>query len=157
MVAVTDGGATKARPAGWTIDELMAIRRIEQESAWRALTGGRGEVIRLGLIDGSRSAMTNPVRDFARQHDGPGIEHYAACNDNQSMDHTAVTQGLRRSGVRISRYANPPGSKVGFRYAPVDLAACNKAHSSFVAVGQRSVPQSFEVLKASGFTSRITK
>ena len=156
LLAVTDGGATTARPAGWTVSELEAIRRTEQAAAWRALTRGRGEITRLQLPDGGRGTLTAPVRDAVRGLDGPGVEFYVAANDGQSLDHTGVVQGVRTSGVRIARYANKTGSTTGYRYPPVDLAACRTAAGCYAAVGHRSVPSMFAALDANGYVSRVT-
>lgn len=157
LLAVTDGGATKARPNGWTQEECKLIRRTEQAAAWRALTKGRGKTVRLSLPDGGRESLTDPVCRAVRELDGPDIEFYVAANDGQSRDHTAVAQGVRRSGVRVARFANESGSITGYRYPPVDPYACQLAANSYAAVGHRSVPSMFAALQANGYVSRVTR
>ena len=155
LVAVTDGGATFARAKGWSQEDIRTIRRIEQEAAWRALTGGRGGVVRLGLEDGAGASLTAPVREYARSVEGPHVEHYVAANDNESVDHASVVRGIRDAGVRVARFSNRPGSSTGYRYRPADVNAARVAAGCYVAVGQRSVPSMFKDLEQSGYSSRI--
>lgn len=155
LVAVTDGGATKAKAAAWSVEELCQIRINEQTAAWRIMTRDRGDMIRLGLRDGSGAALTDVVRATAESLEGPNVEHYVAANDGQSADHVAVTKGLRTAKVRVARFANFCTTKNGYLYQPKDPSTLAKAAGSYVAVGQRSVPSMFKSLESFGYASRV--
>lgn len=52
LVAIGDGGgSSRARKMGWSPEYEREYRRSEQAAAWSALTGGAGEIVRVGLWD----------------------------------------------------------------------------------------------------------
>lgn len=163
LVAVTDGEATgAAQTLGFTAAQVAGVRRAEQSGAWAALTGGAGSVIRLQLPDGE--VVPAATRTLARALEftyGPAeVEHYVAAHpDDRHPDHQAVAEGVASSGAAAVWYAYPTGtSDEGTAYVPGDLqAAVQAADEAFRPVGHVSVPRSFEALRASGYTNRVTR
>lgn len=161
LVAATDGGSSGARYAGWSVDELCAFRRQEQESAWRNLTGlGSESIIRLGSIDSQDPDLRNKIHALAEDLEaqyGPDVEHYGACNNgrSQGVDHDAVALGLRDALVRVARFANRCTDTKGTIYKPSNLSAMQKADSSYSAFGHHSVSSYWQALRDSGYTNRV--
>ena len=163
LIAWTDGGSSGAIADAWTTDELCAIRRTEQEASWRALTGGRGIIRRMGCIDSKDPDLRSKVHGQAELLEAEfselgDVEHYAACNNGQSqgVDHDAVALGLRDALVRVKRFANRYSSTKGTVYKPADLTVLQKADTAYEAFGHRSVASFFQGLRDSGYTNRIT-
>lgn len=160
LVAATDGGSSGARPAGWTVNDLCAIRRTEQESAWRCLTAGKGTVIRLGCIDSKDPNLRAKIKAKAEELEatyGPDVEHYAAANNgrSQGVDHDAVALGLRDAALRVKRFANRCTDTGGTVYKPANLTAMKNADSAYAAFGHRSVASYFTALRNSGYVNRV--
>lgn len=162
LVAATDGGASSMKPSYWTVDDLTRVRRMEQEAAWRALTG-QDYIIRIGSPDSADPDLAHKISVIASAMEatyGSDVEHYAACCDgrSQGVDHDAVALGLRSAGVRVARFSLIPGSTGGTVYKPptsVKLADCVTADQAYRAFGHRSVGALFTKLRDSGYTSRI--
>jgi LmbE family N-acetylglucosaminyl deacetylase len=162
LVAVTDGGASNARPADWSVEDLMAVRRHEQHEAWRSLTGQVGSVYRLGIPDGEIAAHAQTITNYAEALErawDTSVEHYVAGNyqSSQSEDHQAVANAVKAAGVTVARFALVPGSTSGTAYAPPTdrVDECLEAWNVYRAFGQISVKSMFDALKASGYTSHI--
>lgn len=156
LVAVTDGGSTGLiKEWGWTSPMMMAHRKLEQENAWTAASNGTGQIIRLGISDGSVSANVSVITAKAVELDkqyGPDVEHYAACTDSDyHPDHKAVITGLRAAPVRVIRSSASPedASSGGNTYLPpAGLGESNArlARDAYKAIGWRSVPDLFTTL-----------
>jgi LmbE family N-acetylglucosaminyl deacetylase len=161
LVAVTDGGASGAKPASWTVGDLMMIRRSEQEAAWRNLTDGKGTVIRMGLSDGNvlQQSVTNLAASLEKIYLNESVEHYVGGSNlaTQSEDHRRVANGVKAAGVRVVRGSKAPRDTTsgGTVYSPTDMVAAAAAHASYAAFGWTSVKPDFDALKASGYQSRI--
>lgn len=165
LVAVTDGGASAVKTRlGITADELMALRRAEQDAAWAALTGGAGKVIRLGAADGKVSqwdiARAFPkVQEIAASY-GRRVEHYVAASVYDTHpDHRVVAKSVTYraflAGV-VSRHSRPPeSSSSGTRYKVVDTAAAEAAHNAYRQVGMLSVGSLFRSTHNKGHVSRV--
>lgn len=167
LVAVTNGGASGAKPDGWNVSELEGIRKWEQQSAWRNLTGKTSSsIVRMNLPDGGgEAALRDPVHAKAEElqaqfETDSTVEHYAACNNgrSQGVDHDATALGLRDAIVSIRRFANRCTDTGGTIYTPANDTALNYmqlADSSFEAFGHKSVAQFWQDYRASGYTNRI--
>lgn len=163
LIAWTDGGSSGMKPAAWSVEELCAIRRLEQEACWRTLTGGKGIIRRMGCIDSKDPDLRAKVHgqaelleaEFSEYGD---VEHYAACNDGrgQGVDHDAVALGLRDALVRVKRFANRCTDTNGTVYRPADLSLLQKADTAYRAFGHDSVASFWKALRDSGYTNRIT-
>lgn len=162
LVAVTDGEATAAGQAlGFTPAQVAGVRRAEQYGAWAALTGGTGHVIRLQLPDGA--VLPAATRTLARALDfsfgAADVEHYVAAHpDDDHPDHRAVAEGVASSGAAVVGYAYPTGTTdVGTAYVAGSFRrAVEAADEAYEPVGHVSVPQSFDRLRTSGYTNRVT-
>lgn len=183
LVAVTDGGASGAKPSNWTQADMMRVRVQEQTRAWDLLTFGKGEIIRMGLPDGSVYQASVQILakelETAYSTNGDVVEHYAACNNGnfattdvryQAPDHRAVAAGVKAAAVRVLRMTKSPNDTTtgGTVYLPGDavtsggaaygtqaLAACQAAKDSYAYFGQKSVASMFNSLQSSGFRSRV--
>lgn len=159
LVAVTDGEGSAVRSRfGWTKTQLAQARRAEQAAAWSYLTGGRGEIIRLGLPDGGVYSRRGAVTAIARQMEalGPDVEHYVAARpDDHHTDHRAVAQAVAASGNRVVRYGQEPGLPGGTRnpLPSGTLWDARRAHGAYSEVGQTSTPALFAALEAANFQS----
>lgn len=166
LVAATDGGSSGSRPTAWTTAELMTVRRIEQQAAWRRLTNGLGlPIIRIGSIDSAdpnlRAKITAQALDLQAQYEtDSSVEHYAACNNGkaQGVDHDAVALGLRDALVPVKRFANRCTDIANASlYKPVAgdaLVDMQEADECFI-FGHLSVPTFWQSLRDSGYTNRI--
>jgi LmbE family N-acetylglucosaminyl deacetylase len=167
LVAITDGGASGAKPAAWTTADLMRVRREEQERAWYYLTNGRGEIRRMGLPDGGVTSA--PITNLAAAMDdiylNDTVEHYYTGHLNSaSADHKNGAIGMRDAGLRVLRGTFPPSEftwdGVYGAYTPdagsADYDAANQAYYSYRAFGWTSVKSEFTKLKSNGFTSKTT-
>lgn len=165
LVAVTDGGASGARPSTWTASDLMTVRaHVEQEAAWRALTALSPEtqVIRLGEPDGaiSSQAVQNVATALERAYGREEVEHYVAGNYTaaESTDHRAVATGVKAAGVKVARFASDPRVfDRGTVYTPSadDVERATAADDRYSAFGHSSVPNAFAALRANGYASRV--
>lgn len=169
LVAVTDGGSSSlSRRVGWTREQEQSYRRAEQAVAWSAMTGGEGEVVRLGLPDGALTPETvvGAVRTTLPELLGSRVEVVVASHpDDYHPDHLAVAQAFRelapqRLSFSLSPLMDPP---VDPRHLvrqvappPELLAAVQLAHDAYAGFGQRSVREEFAALAEQGFRSRIT-
>lgn len=163
LVAATDGGSSGAKAAGWTPSELCGIRRWEQQSAWRNLTGKSTDIIRIGSIDSQDPNLDDKITAKARELQAKyevdsDVEHYAACNNGQSqgVDHDSVANGLRAAtDLPVRRYANRCTSTAGTIYTPADMNAMQLADTCFEAFGHRSVPTFWDDLRSLGYRNRV--
>jgi LmbE family N-acetylglucosaminyl deacetylase len=167
LVAITDGGASGAKPADWTVSDLMRIRREEQERAWYSLTNGKGEIRRMGLPDGGVTAapITNYAEAMEQIYLNDTVEHYYTGHLNSaSADHKTGAIALRNANLRVLRGSLPPSEftwdGVYGAYTPdagsADYSAADQAYYSYRAFGWTSVNSEFRKLKSNGFTSKIT-
>lgn len=166
LVAATNGGSSGAKADGWTSSELEGIRRWEQQSSWRNLTGlDYRSIIRLNAIDSQdpdlRSKITAKALELQAKYEvDSDVEHYAACNNGraQGVDHDAVALGLRDASLPVARFANRCTDTAGSIYKPVtDQQAewMRLADTCFEAFGHRSVASYWAALRDSGYTNRI--
>lgn len=159
LVAATNGDATSVKPAGWTKAECAAIRRIEQEAAWRSLTQGRGEINWLGNPDSATPDLRSQITALAEQYEqcGSDVEHYVAGNDGQGqgVDHDSVALGIRDANVRVRRFANRYDMPGRSTYRPSDVAEMDVVASCYLAVGQRSVGWFFRGYRAAGYVNKV--
>lgn len=162
LVAATDGGGTSlCQKWGWTSSNMMGHRKLEQSTAFSALTNGTGQIIRLGISDGnvraSMATITAKASELEALYAANGIEHYVAAKDNDVHDdHKAVVEAVRASDANIVRVSQEPGVKTGMRYAPADLADAKYAHGTYRLIGWVSVPTLFDALAAQNYESYIT-
>lgn len=162
LVAVTDGGASGAKPSSWTVEDMMRVRREEQNRAWRSLAGADAPVIRMGLPDGGIDAdrVMNLAASLEKIYlnDAP-VEHYVggSTQSTQSPDHLAVAYGVKNAGVAICRGSKMPSDTTsgGSVYFPPNITDAKNAHDSYLAFGHKSVSSQFALLKSSGYKSRI--
>lgn len=161
LVAATDGGGTGlVRSWGWSAESMMAHRSIEQEMAWKRLTNGKGQVIRLNLTDGNvpaqAAAITAKANELEKMYAG-NIEHYVAARDNDAhADHRAVVQAVRDSNATIVRVSQEPGIRSGTKYIPSDKSDAIFAYNSYRTIGWPSVPTLFRNLQYQNYESYIT-
>lgn len=163
LIAVTDGGASGAKPASWSAEDMMNVRRIEQETAFRELTGGRVyHIERLGQPDGGvQSSAVKAVAEAMERAWGPDVEHYVAGSyiSDQSADHQAVANGVKAAGVKVARFCREPGKAGGGTvYNPASYnakARCQLADNIYRAFGRTSVAPMFTALRNSGYQTRI--
>lgn len=161
LVAVTDGGASGAKPDDWSVDYLMSVRRKEQATAWAALTQGatRPATFRLDQPDGAiSSAKVTTMAKALESIYATDVEHYVAGSylTDESADHRAVANGVKNAGVRVARFARDPRKTGGGSvYKPADTQQCLIADNAYEPFGWTSVPSAFEALRTSGYSSRI--
>lgn len=169
LVAVSDGGnSSLSRRRGWTPEQEQAYRRTEQAAAWAAMTGGEGEIVRLGIPDGgiTAEAVVRAVHARLPEILGPGVEVVVACHmDDYHADHQAVAQAFRELAPRRLSFSLAPLMKsprnpdhLLREVAPSaqSLAAAQIAHDAYAGFGQRSVRKEFASLVTQGFRSRLT-
>jgi LmbE family N-acetylglucosaminyl deacetylase/RimJ/RimL family protein N-acetyltransferase len=159
LVAIGDGGASaRARRMGWSSEQERDFRRTEQTTAWSALTGGTGEVIRRGLPDGAYTAegVLDALRPLATKR---ARFFVAAHEDDYHPDHLAVVAGVRLLKPPHARFSlSPLMTGKGTEYAPPATAmrAAETAARAYEGFGHRSVPQEFRALVKDGYRSRVT-
>jgi len=164
LIAVTDGGASGAKPAGWSKAYLEQVRRSEQKAAWSALTKGTGTITHLGLEDGAGSALTTPTKNAINAAisaaGGPSkCEVYTVepLNDSTaSADHKAVSAAVAACTAKVKRYSlDPRDAGTGTTYMPASTEDAQEAYNAYRVFGWTSVRSAFDALKASGYRSRI--
>jgi LmbE family N-acetylglucosaminyl deacetylase len=161
LVAVTDGGASGAKPADWTTADLMRVRAQEQTRAWDKLTGGKGMIIRMGLPDGgvSKASVTAMAESLEKIYVKDVVEHYV-CGYGTSVhpDHVATALGVKGALVRVPRGTYPP-SEITYTgatvYTPSDTTAVSAAWDSYAAFGHTSVKSEFDKLKTNAYTTKV--
>lgn len=166
LVAVTDGGATGVRHRlGLTERQTEIARAAEQSAAWAYLTGGRGEVVRLGIKDGqvntasNRRRISDTARQFEQSIGSANVEHYVAAHPTDGhSDHLAVVRAVSESGARVVRYARAADQVGGTKYdvAASDRWSAGRATEVYKEIGQTSVPTEFDALRARNYGSYIT-
>lgn len=159
LVAIGDGGSSaRARRMGWSPEQEQGHRRAEQAAAWAALTGGTGEIMRVGLEDGAYTA--DQVRDAIRPLVTRGARFFVAAHeDDYHPDHLAVVAGVRAVEPAYARFSLAPlMSGKGTEYPPPEHAAeaAARAARAYEEFGQLSVPKEFHALVRSGYRSRVT-
>lgn len=160
LVAISDGGASaRARKMGWSSDYEREFRRAEQAAAWSALTGGRGEIIRVGLPDGGVTA--EDVRDALAPLNKKGARFYVAAHDEDyHPDHRAVAGGVRLLDPAHARFSLSPLMKgTGKTYTPSEHSgdAVAIAVAAYQNFGHLSVADEFRALAKAGYRSRVTE
>jgi len=160
LVAVTDGGASgRARRMGWSPEYEQEFRRAEQAAAWSALTGGTGEIIRLGLREGDLTPER--VRDALAPLNSRRAWFYAAAHqEDYHPDHRAVAAGLRLLEPAHAYFSLSPLMKgKGRVYRPRESTAdsVSIAVAAYRHFGQLSVRAEFRALAEKGYRSRITE
>jgi len=160
LVAVTDGGASsRARRMGWSPDYEREFRRAEQAAAWSALTGGKGEIIRVGLADGEVTAQA--VREALAPLNSKRAWFYVAAHDQDyHPDHRAVAAGARLLDPAHLYFSLSPLMKgKGTVYKPRASAtdAVTIAVAAYQHYGQLSVRKEFRALVTRGYRSRVTE
>ena len=153
LVEATDGCGTRVgRELGLTPEQTTLWRYREQDHAWEWLTGGRGEIVRLGMHDMQADsstildALTPLVAD-------PTTELYVASwhydrpeavQANVHPDHVACVDAARvlQSRGTIVRYAvHPSAGKVRsakYRAEGHRLLRVQGAVDSYQVIGRRS-------------------
>ena len=158
LIAVTDGGASGAKPPSWTVEQLKTVRRGEQNAAWSALTNGTGTVIRLGQNDGSVSAAsTKTAINSAISSSSGRVEVYAAAYfDDAHPDHRAVASAVNSCSATVRRYSlAADDDRSGTTYSPASMSDAQTAYEAYRPFGWTSVRSSFAALKERGFKSRV--
>lgn len=161
LVAVTDGGGSGAKPADWTVDDLMRVRRAEQERSWYYLSGGSRYVHRMGLPDGGvqKERVTALAESLDKIWLDENPEHYVTgYSGSAHPDHVATALGVLEANVRIVRGTYPP-SEITYTsptvYTPADPIQCDRAWNSYRAFGHTSVKSEFDKLKANQYTTKV--
>ncbi len=160
LVAMSDGGASsRARKMGWSPDYEREFRRAEQAAAWSALTGGTGEIIRVGLQDNTFTA--EEVRDALVPLNKKRAQFYVAAHEEDyHPDHRAVAAGVRLLDPAHARFSlGPLMTGTGKIYRPSDSSvdAVSIAVAAYKNFGQLSVPEEFRALAKAGCRSRVTE
>ncbi|MGB5951022.1 MAG: PIG-L family deacetylase, partial [Ornithinimicrobium sp.] len=160
LVAISDGGASaRARRMGWSPDYEREFRRAEQAAAWSALTGGTGQILRVGLTDGAVTA--EDVRDALAPLKTKGSHFYVAAHEEDyHPDHRAVAAGVRLLNPPHMRFSLSPLMKgKGKVYTPSEQSAgaVTIAVAAYRDFGQLSVSKEFSALAKAGHRSRVTQ
>ncbi len=160
LVAISDGGASsRARKMGWSPDYEREFRRAEQAAAWSALTGGRGEIIRVGLHDSTVTA--EEVRDALAPLNKRRARFYVAAHEEDyHPDHRAVVSGvrlLRPAHVRFSLSPLMTGKGKIYRPSDSSVDGVSIAAAAYKNFGELSVPKEFRALADAGYRSRVTE
>ncbi|MGC1207035.1 MAG: PIG-L family deacetylase [Ornithinimicrobium sp.] len=160
LVAIGDGGGSaQARRMGWSPDYEREYRRAEQAAAWSALTGGTGEIIRLGLWD--RTHTPEVVRDALAPLVTKRAQFYVAAHeDDYHPDHLAVVEGARLLNAEFVRFSLAPlmeGEGKIYTPKPDSIDAVMIAVGAYEGFGQLSVRKEFRALREAGYRSRVTE
>lgn len=161
LAAVTDGGASGAKPSSWSVEDLKRVRTAEQRAAWGYLTQTEAVDIRR-LLQPDGSVSSSVVRIYAQALEkiyAPDVEHYV-CGGPTSPhpDHRAIAQGAKDAAVRILRFTREPaepGRSTVYTPTGSNLDAVKLAVDAYRAFGQTSVPAVFQALRDSGYVSRV--
>jgi LmbE family N-acetylglucosaminyl deacetylase len=159
LVAITDGGASgQARKKGWSPEYEREYRRAEQAAAWSAVTGGTGEIIRVGLSDNAVTA--EDVRDALAPLSTPRARFCIAAHpEDYHRDHRAVVAGVRLLDPAHVRFSLSPlmtGDAQVSRPKGQAADAVKIAVDAYQGFGHISVPAEFRALVRSGYRSRLT-
>lgn len=160
LVAIGDGGASsRARKMGWSPDYEREFRRAEQAAAWSALTGGTGEIIRVGLWDGTYTA--EQVRDALIPLNNKRARFYVAAHEQDyHPDHRAVVAGVRLLDPAHARFSLSPlmtGQGKTYRPSESSVDGASIAAAAYQNFGHLSVPTEFRALAKAGYRSRVTE
>ncbi|MGB3858705.1 MAG: PIG-L family deacetylase [Ornithinimicrobium sp.] len=160
LVAIGDGGASAvARSMGWSPGYEREFRRAEQAAAWSALTGGTGEIVRVGLQDNTYTA--EEVRDALVPLNNKRARFIVAAHEQDyHSDHRAVVAGVRLLEPAYVRFALAPlmtGAGKVYKPSEVSLDAASIAVAAYKNFGQRSVVEEFRALVDSGYQSRVVE
>lgn len=144
---------------GWSPDYEREFRRAEQAAAWSALTGGTGEIIRVGLADNAYTA--EEVHDALIPLNKKRAQFYVAAHEEDyHPDHRAVVAGVRRRNPAYARFSISPLMKdKGKIYRPSEgsVDAASIAVATYQNFGQLSVAKEFRALANAGYRSRVTE
>lgn len=160
LVAISDGGASaRARQMGWSPECEREFRRAEQAAAWSALTGGTGEIIRVGLPDNTVTA--EEVRDALAPLNTKGAQFYVAAHERDyHPDHCAVVAGVRLLEPVRARFSLAPlmtGTGKIHRPSASSADAVSIAVAAYKDFGQLSAGNEFRALAEAGYRSRVTE
>ncbi len=160
LVAISDGGASaRARRMGWSPDYEREFRRAEQAAAWSALTGGRGEIIRVGLPDGG--VIAEEVRDALAPLNKRGARFsVAAHQDDYHPDHRAVVAGVHLLDPAHARFSLSPlmtGTGKTYKPSASSADAVSIAVAAYQNFGHLSVADEFRALAKVGYRSTVTE
>lgn len=172
LIQVTDGAATGVRHRlGLTPGQTTAIRDLEQKAALGFLTGGRGEIVRLGLPDGGanwRDVLAGAKKVIGAPAAGKEVyvatwhhDHAESVQPDKHPDHAACVLAARQLAKEghVVRYGRHPSSKVtrGTSYFVRDAeqtARLRGAIESYRPIGWVSAPATFSLIATT--RNRIT-
>lgn len=165
LIQATDGAATSVgRRLGLDPATVTTWRNREQTHSWNWLTGGRGQITRLGLPDGA--ATWGPIYNATRAallEGGPGSELYVATwhhdrpdshREDKHVDHVAcvlAARQLQEEGWVVRYAAHPtatPRGSFAYRAEGRQLLRIEGAVDSYGVIGQRSAPESLKAARA---------
>lgn len=118
LLSVTSGGAANnARLKGWSVPFEQNYRQAEQDAAFSHLTYGRGEVIRLRMMDQFaradvvRDAILGVIANCAARSDPLEVyvsAHWVPSGADAHNDHIAAAQGALQANPSYLRFGEHP-------------------------------------------------